>query len=335
MIIVVSSRLIANEYRWEKELSGVNWNLWLDQTALWYDDDIYLPPVNISALQVNPPSCGWDKFDQTEKTIVNVPGTVEEHYWGDIGGAIPDTGGNYVGVSWWSTTFNLDPSFKGKRITIYFESVNLRAEVFVNRQLVGYDVIGNTQFEVNITDAVLFDSENRLDVRITDPVGNFSWNDNILMRWGKNLIPAVHGFGGITGPVILRATDHVVVEDVYVQNQPDPKTVKVFVTLNNYTSQDQNGSVSLNIQEWEVPSNILWQQEQEVKIAPGKFTKEFSAQVTNAELWELSGYRNLKKANIYRAVASFESKENKDDKSQRFGFRWFDIGEKMETSAFI
>ena len=55
-----------------------------------------------------------------------------------------------------------------------------------------------------------FHTENRLDVRITDPVGNFSWNDNILMRWGKNLIPAVHGFGGITGPVIIRATDHVV-----------------------------------------------------------------------------------------------------------------------------
>jgi beta-galactosidase len=78
--------------------------------------------------------------------------------------------------------------------------------------LVGYDVIRNTPFDVNIKNSVLFGSENRLDVHITDPVGNFFWNDNILMRWGDNLIPAVHGFGGITSPVTFIATDDVVVE---------------------------------------------------------------------------------------------------------------------------
>ncbi len=334
LIIISTSCLFAQEDRWEKELSSEDWKLWLDQTALWDDDDIYLPPVNVSALPVNPPSCGWNKFEQMEKLKVNVPGTVEEHYWGDIGGPIPDTGGDYVGVSWWSTTFKLDLVPKGKRIALYFESVNLRAEVFVNGKLVGYDVIGNTPFEVNITDAVSYDSENRLDVRITDPVGNFSWNDNILMRWGENLIPAVHGFGGITGPVILRVTDHVVVEDVYIQNQPDPNTVKVFVTLNNYTKQKQNGSLSLNIEEWDIPANVLWQQSQEVQIEPGKSTTQFTAQVAEAKLWELSGYRDLKKSAIYRAAASFSGKKNNDNKSQRFGFRWFDIGEKDGDQRF-
>ncbi|MDX1699593.1 MAG: glycoside hydrolase family 2 TIM barrel-domain containing protein [Melioribacteraceae bacterium] len=334
LLITSISSLFAQEGRWEKELSGEGWKLWLDQTALWYNDDIYLPPVDLSMLPVNPPSCGWSIYEQENKLEVNVPGTVEEHYWGDIGGAVPDTGGNYVGVSWWSTSFELDPSLKGKRITIYFESVNLRAEVFVNGKLCGYDVIGNTPFEVYITDAVSFTSKNKLDIRITDPVGNFSWNDKILMRWGKNLIPAVHGFGGITGPVILRATDHIVVEDVYVQNQPNPKKIKVFVELNNYSNIKKNGSLILEIHPYEDPSSNLWRGEQELEIDPGKITAQFIANVPDAELWQLSGYRNLKEAVLYKAQVSFSGEGIKDNKSQRFGFRWFDVGEKDGDQRF-
>jgi hypothetical protein len=332
--ITSATCLFAQAGRWEKKLSGENWKLWLDQTALWYDDDIYLPPVNISTLPVNPPSCGWDALSEVKRLNVSVPGTVEEHYWGAIGGAIPDTAGNYVGVSWWSTTFELGQSLRGKRITIWFESVNLRAEVFVNGKLVGYDVIGNTPFEVNITNAVNYGEKNRLDVRITDPVGNFSWNDNILMRWGKNLIPAVHGFGGITGPVILRATDHVVVEDVYVQNQPDPRTVKVFVTLLNDTKEKQNGLLGLDIIPFKTSSEVLWHEDKKVKIEPGRSTVQFTANVLNAKLWELSGYRNLKEAALYNALATFAGNRMQDNKSQRFGFRWFDIGEKDGDQRF-
>ena len=109
--------------RWEKEISGEGWRLWLDHAAEWYNDDIYLPPVNISSLPVNPPTCGWDNLDAVYDKNVTVPGTVEEYFWGEIGGTIPDVGGDYVGVSWWSTTFTLDPNIHGKRIIIYFESV--------------------------------------------------------------------------------------------------------------------------------------------------------------------------------------------------------------------
>jgi beta-galactosidase len=333
-ISISAVSLLSQTGRWENVLSGEGWQLRLDPSALWSDDDIYLPPVDVTALPVNPPTFGWDNLSGEEGLSVAVPGTVEEHYWGEIGGVIPNTGGNYVGVSWWSKSFTLDPELEGKLITIYFESVNLRAEVFVNGKLAGYDVIGNTPFEVTITDAVKFGAENRLDVRITDPVGNFSWDDNVLMRWGKNLIPAVHGFGGITGPVILRATDPVVVEDVYVQNQPDPKTVKVFVTLNNHTKKSQKGSVGLDIHKWMAPAEVVWRQEQSLNMAPGQKTVSFTADVQDAELWEVSGYKNLKEASMYEALASFSGRKIQDSKSQRFGFRWFDIGEKDGDQRF-
>ncbi|MFC1693496.1 glycoside hydrolase family 2 protein, partial [Candidatus Latescibacterota bacterium] len=285
---------------------------------------------------VNPPTCGWGKLNTVYDKIVNVPGTVEEHFWGDIGGVIPDVGGDYVGVSWWSTTFTLDPDLLGKRLIIRFESVNLRAEVFVNSNLVGYDVIGNTPFEVDATDAVIFEGENRIDVRITDPVGNFSWNDNILMRWGKNLVPAVHGFGGITGPVTIEATDAVHLDDIYVQNKPDPKNAEVFITLGNSSGKNLKGNISLVIHEWKKPSQIVL--ENTISIAIPSKGKEISFKVSapDAKLWGLSGHRTFKQANLYEASVVFTGDDGKinDSKSQRFGFRWFDVGEKNGDKRF-
>ncbi|MCE5249698.1 hypothetical protein LLG96_05705, partial [bacterium] len=177
--------------RWERELSGDNWRLWLDREAQWINDDIFMPPVDIASLPVNPPSCGWDKLNSSADKVIPVPATVEEHFWNSNGNPWGEAG-DYRGVSWFSTTFTVDSALKGKRITLAFDSVVLRAEVFINRKLVGYDVIGNTPFEVDVTNAVRFDGENTLDVRVTDPVGNFDWSNNDMYRWGKNWVPAYH-----------------------------------------------------------------------------------------------------------------------------------------------
>ena len=336
VLVLTVTASFAGPGRWERELSGDGWRLWLDHAADWYHDDVYLPPVDLSNLPVNQPTCGWEALETGYDKVVRVPGTVEEHFWGAIGGAIPDTGGDYVGVSWWSTAFSLDSDLRGKRIVIRFESVNLRAEVFVNRKFVGYDVIGNTPFEVDATDAVTFDGENRIDVRITDPVGNFSWNDNILMRWGKNLVPAVHGFGGITGPVTVRATDAVHVDDIYVQNKPNPRKADVFVTLGNSAGASQRGKVTLVVHEWKKPANVVWRKTASVTVPVDGSVVTFKVDAPKAKLWELAGHRTFKQANLYEASVTFTSSDKKmvDTTSQRFGFRWFDIGKKNGDERF-
>ena len=313
----------ARPERWEKELSGENWRLWLDREADWKNDDIYLPPVTISSVPVNPPTCGWEDLGKFFDKKVSVPGTVEEHFWGANGNPV-GIAGDYRGVSWWSTTFSLDPVLKDKRITILFDSVNLRAEVFVNRKLVGYDVIGNTPFEVDVTDAVTFGGINTLDVRITDPVGNFTWEDNDLMRWGKNKVPSVHGFGGITGKMFLRATDELYIDDIYVENKPGIKEVEVFVTLGNSSGKTQNGNLSLVIHEWENPSKILWEKTASVSVPPeGKETSIY-VKASGAKVW------NIRDAHLYVASVKYTSTDESivDSMSRRFGFRWFDVGEK-------
>jgi hypothetical protein len=317
--------------RHELDLSGSNWSLWLDRGALWYNDSVYLPPVDINRLPVNPPTGGWTQLHNRAGLAVSVPGTVEEHYWGAIGGSIPDTGGNYIGVSWWSRTFSVDPSLQGKRITLNFQSVNLRAEVFVNGRLVGYDVVGNTPFSVDATSAIVFDRPNQLDIRITDPVGNFEWNDNILMRWGHNLVPAVHGFGGITGSVILRATDAVSVEDIYVQNQPDPHKVKLLVSLDNHSQTSLPGQLTLTIHAKDNPQTNVWTKTIQVPAFSGTQTISAEADVPDAKLWELSANKPQQLAALYDLHAAFTGKDGSTDAaSQRFGFRWFDVADKAK-----
>lgn len=337
VLLLPSSVLFAQTGRWEKELSDKNWSLWLDRAAVWNNDDIYLPSVNVASLPVNLPTCGWKNLHlNAELETVSVPGTVEEHYWGNIGGAVQDTNGNYVGVSWWSKKFYMDESLKGKRIILFFESVNLRAEIFVNNKLVGYDVIGNTPFEVNATDAIIFGQDNQLDIRITDPVGNFEWDDNILMRWGKNLIPAVHGFGGITGRVILRATDNVTVSDIYVQNQADPKKINIIVTLDNYSGNIQKGELSISIYEKNNQKNVVWNKTIPAFVTESSKKFTLSATVPQAKLWELTINKDIRSTNLYEAAVKFTSNDKRiiDDNTQRFGFRWFDVGEKDGDKRF-
>jgi beta-galactosidase len=317
--------------RSEQELSGSGWSLWLDRGAVWYHDSIHLPPVDVAKLPVNLPTGGWQRLHNSPGLAVSVPGTVEQYYWGAIGGAIQDTGGNYIGVSWWSRTFRMDPALKGKHITLHFQSVNLRAEVFVNEKLVGYDVVGNTPFEVDATNAIEFGGDNRLDIRITDPVGNFEWNDNILMRWGRNLVPAVHGFGGITGNIVLRAIDAVNVSDIYVQNQPDPRKVKIFVTLENHSGTPKAGTLQLAIQEKGTEGPRVWMKELAIPAFSGTGTFTAEANVPAARLWELAVNKEVKQAAVYEAIVNYSGDDGSHDMAQqRFGFRWFDVEDRVK-----
>ncbi|MFC1539302.1 glycoside hydrolase family 2 protein [Candidatus Latescibacterota bacterium] len=305
------------------KLSGDRWILRLDKNAEWQDDELFLPPINLSNISVNPPSYGWDNFQFIQGKSVSVPGTVEEHYWGGNGNPL-GIAGDYRGVSWWSRTFSLDPALKGKRIILAFDSVNLRAEIYVNRKLAGYDVVANTPFEADITDAVVFGRENTLDIRITDPVGNFSWPAHVTFPWGKYNIPAVRGFGGITGDVTLRAVDSVYIEDIYVSNRKKITEAEIFITANNVSGSAIDGTLSFVIYEWNNPSNILWEKTVSESLPPGNKELSVYVKAPKAKVW------GILEPNLYVASVRFTSsdKANMDSMEQRFGFRWFDIGEK-------
>ncbi len=231
----------AGQGRVVLDLSGPEWKLWLDPQAAWENDKLYLPPVDVAKLPVNLPTGGWAALDSGAKTV-HAPGTVEEYFHpGD--GPI----GDYKGVSWWTRTFRVPAADSPRRLILHFDAVRLRAEIFVNHKLVGYDVIGNTPFDVDITGAAKPGEKCDLDVRITDPGGNFDWRDSAPFMWGTNTIPMSHGFGGITGGIRLLSCDPVYVDDLYVQNTPAITNLNVFATVNNTTEKTVRRNVELAV----------------------------------------------------------------------------------------
>jgi len=245
------------------DLSGP-WGLWLDARASWKDDELFLPGVELDTLPVREPTGGWDVLRTGEELLaVTVPGTAEQFLWGaldemrrepDGAPQRPRLEGDFTGVSWWYREFEVPAAWLepgemplGPRVAeLRFEAVRLRAEVFVNEQLVGYDVVGSTPFGVDVTSA-LHAGINRLAVRVTDPGGNFSWEDFDALSWGRQSVPAGHGFCGLTGPVRLEVRSALHLADVAVLNGQQPTQVDVQATVRNATGRELPAAVRIEI----------------------------------------------------------------------------------------
>ena len=295
------------------DLSINDWHIWLDVDATWENDELFLPPYDLSRIPSNAPSCGWEELSNQQRTKTQVPATVEEYHWGENGNPF-GVSGNYVGVSWFSTSFEVDQDDLDRRMVLHFESVRLRAEVYVNRQLVGYDIINGTPFQVDIGSAAKTGT-NQLDVRITDPNGNFAWRDWETYKWGEYDINPSHGFGGITGKVHLEISDKIFIEDLYVKNLPDLKSVAIQTTLAGaeeglageltYIVSDASGT------EWYKTTKLSQE-----AVTSNKIT------IPEAKAWSPDS------PNLYTLQVKWAGKDGSEyTRSKRFGFRWFEVKE--------
>ncbi|MCE5250191.1 hypothetical protein LLG96_08215 [bacterium] len=329
LILLLISVSAVHADRMTRDLSVQDWGLYRDYNARWIDDEIYPPPADITKLQVNPPTCGWEGLKSSFERTVHLPATVEQYFWGD-NGAIDGIAGDWRGVSWWVTYIDGSAALSGKKVFLQFESVHLRAEVFVNRTLVGYDVVGHTPFEVDITDAIKTGINNEIAVRVTDPGGSFDYNDLNGTRWGSNIIPTSHGIGGIQGRVSLVAVDPVSISDIYVKNKPSPKDVDVIIRMRNITGISQSGNFTVTVYPWKHPETVIWEKKFRQNLEPKESEHVFSVKAPRAELWDIDH------PNLYTVEVSFTSPDGKihDTLTQRFGFRWFTIGEKDGDQRF-
>lgn len=338
------SSAIAGE---TQDLGTDGWKLWLDQKADWKNDELFLPPADLSKLPIHKPTGGWKRLfskslpeNQAARVIadsslcldVQVPGTVEEFCWDALSGAHGGLGtsGDYVGVSWWGRDFAVPAEAKGKRVKLFFsEGIRQRAEIFVNQKLVGYELVHQTPFEVDVTDAVQYGSPNKIAVRITDPNGNFGWGDYTGTEWGKYYFPLSHGFGGILGPVVLKVVDPVHVSDIFVKNKSTLTDVDVDVEIANDGSAPLDGTLSAEIVEaWQhgvpvaKPHTVFQKSAGDFHAAPGHAAKvSLSAAVPQAKLW------GIRDGNLYNVVITLKDAQGHvlDQSTQRFGFRFLSV----------
>lgn len=306
--------------RYVQDLSDNKWKIILDPKAGWKNDVLFAPPLSIRSLPVNTPGFGWQNLGKEKGVTTTLPATVEQFFWGENGNNF-GVSGNYLGVSWFTTNVNVPASLKGKRLTLNFESVRFRAEVFINRKLVGYDLVNGTPFKVDITDAVKYGGTNEIAVRITDPNGNFDWRDSQNFMWGNYRTNPTHGFGGITGRVKLIATDEVFIEDIFVKNKPKANEIDVDVTMFNETGKNVSGTLSLQIKEAKGAGMVVLEKTYPVSaFGKGGRLSSFSLSADDVRLWSPDS------PELYLLTARWIGSDKSNDVyEQRFGFRWFEV----------
>jgi hypothetical protein len=268
--------------------------------------------VDLSKVPTNAPTDGWEALEKA--AAVAVPGTVEEYLQTTAGPT-----GDLTGVSWWWRTVQIPAAASPRHLALRFDAVRMRAEIYVNRRLVGYDLVGSSPFEVDISDAAKPGDTIQLAVRVTDPGGNFDWRDGATISWGKHNVLGGHGFGGISGDVWLLSRDPVHVSDVYLQNTPAITVVNAQVTVRNTTNAPVERDLVLRVFErGNRARQLLEQAVERVTLGPGDSLVPLTLSAPEAQRWDVEN------PNLYVCEVELRDGARVRDASQdTFGFRWF------------
>ncbi len=298
----------------ETNLSGKGWKLWYDKNATWKDEELYLPNTDIAKIKTYIPTGGWSSFNAPDAKDVSVPGTLEEYFQEKSG---PE--GDLKGVSWWYRKVQIPNTPSSNRLLLRFEAARYRSEVFINQKLAGYDLTGNTPFEVDITAFAKPGETVQLAVRITDPGGNYDWRDGDMVTWGKYKVPGSHAFGGITGRVKLVSCSPIYVDDIYVQNTSAITEIHPQITIVNSTAKETIGDVLIRLVDKKNPAiEVASKLIKGVKLKIG--SNQIAANITapNAKQWDTEN------PNLYICKVSIvEANKSIDEQDKTFGFRWF------------
>ena len=330
-------------------IPDTGWRLWLDRDASWAQDSIYLPEeVVLQTLPQNLPTGGWQQLNSANGIPVTLPSTVEEHYWGASGMRkyqneeyayeTEDTvvrNGSYLGVSWWWTTVDVPKSFSGKLSTLRIRGARLRAEIYVNQQLVGYSIITETAISCDVSKALKPGAKNQIAIRITNPGGRLDWVDTQLMTWGTTaqVFHKSHGFGGLDRGITLVAHDRVYVTDLWTLNTPAAHSIDVHATISNMLQKDQDITMHWEVLDLQNNNTLCAQTLVQARLHPGDTSFTARIDVPYARLW------SPQFPALYRLRATLHSSDTKkklilDVKEVRFGFRWF-TAEGIGTNALL
>ncbi len=246
-----------------------DWRLWIDEKAEWKNDELFLPE-DISwqngvlcgkskPLPVNEPTGGWGTLRADNGINITLPTTVEQHHWGKFGqrpytpdeyryaaeDPVPQNGA-YLGVSWWGKQIRVPADWKGKRIFLHIRGARLRAEVFLNKKLVGYSIMEELPFECDLTNAADPGGFNLLGIRLTNPFGRYDWVDGLNAQWGAVKLYRSHGFAGLDRGMTISAHGDVRFTDAWILNTPSPRAIKaaaIIETIGPSTTQLVNWEV--------------------------------------------------------------------------------------------
>lgn len=259
-----------------------------------------------------------DGFPRTKIKVdwekVNIP-----HTWNAID-VTDDEPGFYRGTGWYQKDVVIPASWKSKDIYIYFEGASQITEVFINGKSVGSHIGGYNFFSFPITDAVKFDEQNNITIKV-----NNEHNEDI-----PPLSADFTFYGGIYRDIYLVAAnkvhfnmDNYASKGVFISTPKVSKTeasVLVKGVLNN--TDKTNKSLLILSQIFDTDGKKIAEKQDKIKASAQNnqaFEQSFAA-IKNPNLWSpTTPY-------LYRIVSQIRDAKTGvllDEVSNSLGFRWF------------
>ena len=208
--------------------------------------------------------------------------------------------------AWYRKRFEFDEDVRGKRVTLQFEGVAGKCEIYLNGCLVKRNFSTYNSFEVDITNYLYYDKENVLAV-YTNTEDYEGW-------WYQG--------GGIYRNVRLVITEPVAI-DLYGVYAPYQKINEDVWRVNFETTVINDSYETANV---EVISSILDGSGKEIGKSEGKGeiplrekgVIKYSAEVKNPKIWDLDS------PNLYTVKTVLKTNgEVIDENYTRIGFRTF------------
>jgi exo-1,4-beta-D-glucosaminidase len=304
-----------------KEISVVSW-----QQEKWYPASV--PSTVLGTLVEN--KVFPDPYFGTN--LQSLPG-----YFPRRGDPMPDN--SPFKPSWWyRTIFTLPQDFKAGNTWIRFHSINYKANIWLNGQLVAdtAEIQGAYRlYNLEVTNFALPGEKNCLALEIFPPKGNdltITWVDWNPTPPDKNT--------GIWYDVSVYSTGGVALENPFVKtklNLPSTDTARLTISadLTNLTDREIKGIVKGTIEKitFSRKINLKPKESKHVTFTPEEFSQLI---IRNPRLWwpYTAGPQNLYDLNL-----SFEvGKKISDSEKVRFGIReissWMNVFDGKRTRVF-
>jgi len=215
-------------------------------------------------------------------------------------------------AGWYSRSLSLKPE-AGKRHYLYFEGANITSDVFVNGERAGGHVGGYVGFSVDITDYLLENGDNIIDVRV----------DN---GYDPNVIPSQKAdffiYGGLTRDVWLHTVNtthlnHVAVSTPKVSAKSATVSVRVNVGGAGELSRKQKKNLKVSAKLLDANAKVV-AEKTVIGYKESDDWRFFLPDVENPKLWSPSS------PNLYTLeVGLYQGESLLDVKTETVGFRWF------------
>jgi beta-galactosidase len=254
----------------------------------------------------NEPKAGNKEFDDANWRSLDLP-----HDWSieGITNAKNPTGndGGYfpAGIGWYRKKFTVPATWKGKRISIYFEGVYMNSEVFINGKPVGVYPYGYSSFHYDLTPDIKYGEPNTIAVRVDN-----SKQKNC--RWYSGSGIYRHVWLNITNPI------HVAHWGVFIST-PEVNSKRARVQLKtivkNETAVSQNIQLSTTI--YDKSAITVSKKSLQIQL-PANSEQEVIQQiiVNNPSLWSPDA------PHLYTAQMEVKQQNKLQDKiRQSFGIR--------------